>query len=695
MTVMEDKTYNYRLGIDIGSTTLKIIITDQSTGEIIYRVYRRHQANINPTLAEELRKVSHTFPQAAFALAITGSAGMGIAERTGAPFVQEVVASVEVVTRMYPRTRTLIDLGGEDAKMVFFRPGRQPDIRMNGSCAGGTGAFIDQMADLMNLQVEDLNQLALAGETIYPVASRCGVFAKTDVQNLISRHIPAPDLALSILHTVALQSITSLARGMDIEPEILCTGGPLTFVSALRAAFRTLLKLGESQLILPDNSEYFPAWGAALRPEAVAFDLHTLIARLETADNHREDTLPALFEGEAGYEQWRRERKLKALARQPLGSQPEVNCFIGIDSGSTTTKVLVMDEEARLIYTFYEKNEGNPLRKVVDGMRSFYDEAAAKGVRVNVLSSAATGYGEDLIRSALGLHYGIVETMAHLSGAQYVDPDVSFVLDIGGQDMKSIFIDKGVISHIEINEACSSGCGSFLQNFASTMNLTMADFTRQACLSGAPSDLGSRCTVFMNSKVKQSLRENAGLGNISAGLAYSVMKNCLFKVLGMSNLNRLGEHIVVQGGTFRNDAVYRALELLSGKSVSSTDQPELMGAFGAALYARKAWQKDPPRPGFARQEDLPDLDTVETKEMQCKGCTNKCAVLRLTLPQRQPFLRRQQMRKDVLQQNLRPQQRLQRLRDQERTPLRPPPARRNKPPQRPSLDRHSPCAEYV
>ncbi|MDR1918296.1 MAG: acyl-CoA dehydratase activase-related protein [Tannerellaceae bacterium] len=620
------------MGVDIGSTTLKIVIVNRQD-EPIHKIYRRHKAHINKVFAEELQAIIHAFPDTDFTICMTGSAGMGISERTGIPFVQEVVASVEVVKRLYSDTHTLIDLGGEDAKMVFFTPGRQPDIRMNGSCAGGTGSFIDQMADLMNLSLDELGEQAFRYETLYPVASRCGVFAKTDVQNLLSRNIPLADVAMSILHTVALQSMTSLARGMDVCPPVLCVGGPLTFLPALREAFKSLLKLDDTELILPEYSEYFPALGAALhlspRPplHKRGEDLTELIGRLETVSCERRDSLPALFDGERDYEEWRRNRKLTRLSRQALGTQKEVKAFLGIDSGSTTTKILLMDEEARLLYTFYEKNEGNPLKKAVEGLSRFYEEAREKGVRVNLLSSAATGYGEDLIRSALGLQHGLVETMAHLSGAQFVDPEVSFVLDVGGQDMKSIFVDQGVISNIEVNEACSSGCGSFLQNFASTMNLSMDAFSREACLSDAPSDLGSRCTVFMNSKVKQSLRENVSMGDISAGLAYAVMKNCLFKVLKMSNLRQLGEHIVVQGGTFRNDAVYRALELLSGKTVSSTDQPELMGAFGAALYARNAFKRDG-QPGA--QILLPDLDAIETKELHCKGCTNQCAVLRFT-----------------------------------------------------------------
>ena len=486
------------------------------------------------------------------------------------------------------------------------------------------------MADLMNIPVEELGRQALKYEKLYPVASRCGVFAKTDVQNLISRNVPVPDISMSILRTVAVQSVTTLARGCDIQPKILCIGGPLTFIPALRDSFVELLNLDEADLIVPTNSEYFPAWGTALynREGETIEDISLLIQKLGIKDHKRKDVLPALFANEEEYQSWKENRKIKPLNRAELGSKKNIECFLGIDSGSTTTKILIMDTDGDIVYTFYGTNQGNSLRKVIEGLNGFYQEAKNKGVTFRFISSAATGYGEDLIKSALNLDYGIVETMAHLSGAQYVDPEVSFVLDIGGQDMKSIFTRNGVISNIELNEACSSGCGSFLQNFAATMNMGLSEFTKAACLAEYPSDLGSRCTVFMNSKVKQSLRENAALGDIAAGLAYSVIKNCLFKVLKITNLNLLGEHIVVQGGTFRNDAVYRALELLSGKSVSTTDYPELMGALGAALYARKMWQADKKLTLFTGEEVLPDVNTVDTKELQCKGCTNKCSILR-------------------------------------------------------------------
>lgn len=586
-----------KLGIDVGSTTIKMIVLDEQD-EIVYRSYKRHKTNITEVFVSEIRTIQELFSDSGFVASITGSAGMGISERIGITFSQEVVASVEVIKQKYPNTRTLIDLGGEDSKMVFFEQDKQPDIRMNGSCAGGTGAFIDQMADLMNISIEKISSLALKGTKTYPVASRCGVFAKTDIQNLISRNINSSDIALSILNAVALQSITTLARGCTIAPKILCIGGPLSFIPALRNIFVSMLNLSDGELILPENSEYFPAWGCALQAKGNELDIQQLIQKMNNKEINRTDVLPALFQDETEYLQWKVKRNIKPLSRSELAANTyfekekkqlngknRLRFFLGIDSGSTTTKILVIDENENIVFNFYAPNQGNPLKKVSEGLGEFEHQFGEYGLQ-NIETSCSTGYGEELIQSAFNLDYGIVETVAHFTGAKYVDPNVSFILDIGGQDMKSIFVSNGVISRIELNEACSSGCGSFLQNFASTMGLTLSEFTKIACLAEYPADLGTRCTVFMNSKVKQSLRENAGIGDIAAGLAYSVVKNCLFKVLKINNLTALGSNIVVQGGTFRNDAVYRALELLSGKTVSTTDMPEMMGAFGAALYAK-------------------------------------------------------------------------------------------------------------
>lgn len=618
------------MGIDAGSTTVKLVVLDGSRN-IVYKAYRRHKADVKKTLVDELGRVREMLCGAEVQVCITGSAGMGVAEHIGAQFVQEVIASVGLVQKMFPDTHVLFDLGGEDAKMVFLEDGKHPDIRMNGNCAGGTGAFIDQMASLLNIPVEELGGHAVRYEKIYPIASRCGVFAKTDIQNLISRNVPLPDIAASTLHAVALQCITALARGYDITPPVLCIGGPLTFIPALRKAFAGILGLEDGDMVLPGNSEYFPALGAALNTDESyrRFGMDELVGLLgrDTAITG-EAPLPVLFEDEASYAQWKKERNVRPLKFRDIAEGESVDCFLGVDSGSTTTKIVVMDGESNILFRFYDGNEGNSLKKVTEGLKAFYRHAEERNARINILSSAVTGYGEDLVKSALDIDHGIVETMAHLSGAQYVDPDVSFVLDIGGQDMKSMFVENGVISNIELNEACSSGCGSFLQNFASTMNMDLEEFSQKGCLSRCPSDLGSRCTVFMNSKVKQSLRENAGVDDIAAGLAYSVVKNCLFKVLKISNLNKLGDHIVVQGGTFRNDAVYRALELLSGKTVGSTDHPELMGAFGAALYAGKQWEAVPAESSFRGLPSLASVDSVRTSDLQCRGCTNNCPILK-------------------------------------------------------------------
>jgi predicted CoA-substrate-specific enzyme activase len=624
---MEVKKNVYRTGIDVGSTTLKLVIIEPESQKIIHQAYRRHKANIGEILSEELLAVEALFPGKTYMCTITGSAGMGISERLKIPFVQEVVSAVSVIGKSYRTTNVLIDLGGEDAKMVFFNNGQLPDIRMNGSCAGGTGAFIDQMADLLNVSPAELGVLAMKYEKIYPVASRCGVFAKTDIQNLISRHVPKADIAMSIFHAVALQTISSLAKGMDIKPVVLGIGGPLTFLPALRQAFEDLLG---TEVALPQHSEYFSAYGAALQNEYVKTTIPNLLDMLKDNPKKSTDTLGHLFKSKSEYVKWKSERNIKEIETYTPAPGETLNCFLAIDSGSTTTKILVMNEDAKIVYTFYDKNNGNSLATAVGGLRCFYQEMREKNISINVLASTATGYGEDLLRSALNMDYGIVETTAHLSGAQYVNPDATFVLDIGGQDIKAIFIENGAIVNIEINEACSSGCGSFLQNFASTMNLSIEDFVDRACTADAPADLGSRCTVFMNSKVKQSLRDNAGIDNIAAGLAYSVVKNCLFKVLKMSNLKQLGDNIIVQGGTFRNDAVFRAIEILSGKQISSTDRPEIMGAFGAALYARKKWKENGKKTGFGGFDSLPDCDRIITKELSCKGCTNKCSVLRFT-----------------------------------------------------------------
>ncbi|MDR0603299.1 MAG: acyl-CoA dehydratase activase-related protein [Bacteroidales bacterium] len=618
-----------KIGIDAGSTTVKFIVLDD-VGKIAYKYYCRHKTNIRQVFENGMYNIANLFPHTNFTITITGSAGLGIAERTNIPFIQEVIASIELTQKCFSNVRTLIDLGGEDAKIVLFKENGYPDIRMNGNCAGGTGVFIDQIASLLNISTQQFCDKAAKYEKIYPIASRCGVFAKTDIQNLLSRNISISDIAMSTLYAVALQNITTLLHGSNILVPILCIGGPLTFITTLREAFCRLLHLQEEDLLLPENSEYFPAWGAAMHvePRHKVYTMNELLKIYKKPETSSTQSLPALFENTETYEKWKLARKIKKINFKPIEPQKNIQCFLGIDSGSTTTKIVVIDAKQDIVYYYYANNEGNSLKKVIEGLETFYNQVDKRGSTVHILSSAVTGYGEDLIRSAFNLDYGIVETIAHLTGAQFIDQNVSYILDIGGQDMKSIFIHKGVISNIELNEACSSGCGSFIQDFASSVNMNMFDFSQKACFAQNPSDLGSRCTVFMNSKVKQSLRENAEVGDIAAGLVYSVIKNCLFKVLKISNLNVLGENIVVQGGIFKNDAMCRALELLSGKSVSTTDCPELMGAFGTALYAHCQWKTNGKISSFTGMRTLKNINNIITTKVQCKGCVNACFVIK-------------------------------------------------------------------
>lgn len=623
---------NPHVGIDVGSTTLKLVVMN-AQNDIIYKNYRRHKAKINEVLTDEFQKINELFPNTFFSIHITGSAGIGISKRTNIPFIQEVVASVNAVNYKYSAVKTMIDIGGEDAKIVLFEENRQPEIRMNGSCAGGTGAYIDQMADLLNISVSEMAVQAESSTQTYPIASRCGVFAKTDVQNLIARNIQVPDIAASIFYSVALQTLTSLGHGSKIESPVMLIGGPLTFIPTLRESFQKILNLEEEDFILPQNSQYFPAIGCAIANEEATsiFTLPQILSQLSDEGHFESDEImPVLFENDDAYTTWKMNRKIKHVNIAHIGEEKVLKCFMGIDSGSTTTKILIIDTHGNCVFKYYAPNEGDPLRKTAEGLNEFFALTEEKGVHPEFISSGATGYGEDLIKSALGLDYGIVETMAHLKGAQFVDPNVSFILDIGGQDMKSIFTKNGVISKVELNEACSSGCGSFLQTFASTVDIKIEDFARIACRAKYPYDLGTRCTVFMNSKVKQALSENAKLEDISAGLAYSVVRNCLFKVLKINNLNELGDNIVVQGGTFKNDAVFRALELLSGKKVSSTDMPEMMGALGAALYAQSMYRKDQKSTRFTGIESLPHPENIQKRELNCKGCTNRCKVLRFS-----------------------------------------------------------------
>ena len=614
----------YKLGIDAGSTTVKLSVSD---GENVLRSsYARHNADVAGALARELEKLAEIFPQSKFSVCITGSAGMGIAERCGFKFVQELVAEVRAARAMGLKNATIIDIGGEDAKMIFLSENRSPDIRMNGSCAGGTGAFLDQMAALLGVEIGAMGDMALESKKIYPIASRCGVFAKTDVQNLISRRLDLADISASIFRAVALQCAGSLARSTKISKPVLCVGGPLAFLKALRGAFAGVLKIESSSMLVPKFSETFAAAGAAFAAEGAELSIAEILEKLGLsggAENSK--PLPALFEGEPEFKNWLENLSVKKIASREIEEGENLEVFVGADSGSTTSKLVVLDSSGRMVFCRYAPNSGRPLERMREFFAEFSALAKSKNASVKVLGSAATGYGEDLIKAAFNLDFGIVETMAHLQAAKWISPEVSFVLDIGGQDMKSIFVENGAVKNIELNESCSSGCGSFLQGFAAMMNLSLEEFSRRACLAKSPADLGTRCTVFMNSKVKEALRNGAGIADIAAGLSYSVVKNCLLKVLKISNMESLGAHIVVQGGTFKNYAVLRAFEKLSGRKISMCESPELMGAVGAALYAKS-------RRGAgesAMSWDL-DLSKIKRQNLSCGGCSNKCAVVKFS-----------------------------------------------------------------
>ena len=614
-----------KIGIDIGSTTVKVAAVGD-TGGIIFSRYGRHHADAREVVVRMLGELQEVCGDDDVCLRLTGSVGMGFAEKCSLPFVQEVVAATKAVQKYHPEAASLIDIGGEDAKVVLFRDGRATDLRMNGNCAGGTGAFIDQMAVLLDVGVGELGSLALQAERTYPIASRCGVFCKTDIQNLVAKNVNKADIAASILHAVAVQTVVTLAHGCEITPPVVMCGGPLTFIPALLKAFKDYLSLSDDDIILPEKGEMLPALGAAMsavddeQPRKLAGFIGLLGGDSRHGNGHSLALKP-IFADEGEHSAWlgHMSRYKVGKAKLRKGGQ---DVFIGIDSGSTTTKLVVTDTSSRVLYSYYTSNKGNPIEAVEEGLKQLQEECVRTGATLYVKGSCSTGYGEDLVKASFQLDGGIVETIAHYMAAHSLDPDVSFILDIGGQDMKAMFITNGVIDRIEINEACSSGCGSFIETFAKTLGYTAAEFASLACRAAAPCDLGTRCTVFMNSKVKQALREGATVSDIAAGLAYSVVKNCLYKVLKLRDVSQLGSHIVVQGGTMRNDAVVRALETLAGIEVARCDMPELMGAYGCALYARRYSR------GGVTLDELLDKAGYTSRTLHCKGCDNQCLVVR-------------------------------------------------------------------
>ncbi len=639
----------YHIGLDVGSTTAKIAVIDEQ-GNLVYNRYERHNAQVSELTTNylgELKEILRTQGNDILVnLCVTGSVGMATAEQFRADFVQEVVAASIYARNAHPEAKALIDIGGEDAKVVFFKDNGSTELRMNGNCAGGTGAFIDQMSVLMGIDNQQMSQLAMQAQHVYPMAARCGVFAKTDVQNLMARNLPEADIAASIFHSIAVQTVVTLSHGIDFSAPILLCGGPLTFLPALRKAFCDYMKLTPEDFIVSEHSNLIPALGCAYRARKLNSGF-TSIAELEMRlkrDNGNEwhSSLEPLFKSDREHEEWLKSKEKYATETQPLGKGKQ-QVVIGIDSGSTTTKIVAVRlpsqtiGESReyiqgpdIVFTNYRLNLGNPIKAVADGLAALKQEATLRGAELEIVGSCSTGYGEELIKTAFGLDSGIVETMAHKLAATSLMPDVSFILDIGGQDMKAIFVENGAVVRMELNEACSSGCGTFIQTFAKNMNYSVADFAKLACQSKAPCDLGTRCTVFMNSKVKQVLREGASVADISAGISYSVIKNCLYKVLKLHGNDHLGGKIVVQGGTLRNDSVVRAFELLTHTEVARSNMPEMMGAYGCALHAA-AELSHRNLPNQVRSiDDLLSLAHYDTKQLQCKGCENHCYVSRYT-----------------------------------------------------------------
>ncbi len=622
----QEKTI-YKVGLDIGSTTAKTVLLKNN--DIVYSKYIRHNAKIYETITPFFRDIKNQFGNIELSISVTGSAGMGVTEKTGFNFVQEVIAETEFIKKFYPQTRVLIDMGGEDSKMIFFDKDKAPDIRMNGSCAGGTGAFIDQMVSLMDITPVELNELAKNAKQIFPVASRCGVFAKTDVQNLLSRNISKEDIALSIFNAVSIQVVNTLARGIEIEPKVMFVGGPFTFFSELTKIFVKNLKLTDNDIEKIDTPEFIPAFGSAISESEKKniFSIDEVLEKLETAKNTKivaKNRLNPLFSSKEEFEEWEKQRFSPLVKKVSFDDYKEKEFFIGIDSGSTTTKIIAMGKNREVLFRFYENNAGDPVKTVAKGLKQLRE--TIKNKDVTLAQVGVTGYGEDLIKAAFDADEGVVETIAHFTAAHFLNDKVSFILDIGGQDMKAIFIENGIVKKLELNESCSSGCGSFIETFSKNLGYGVADFAKIACNSPAPSDLGTRCTVFMNSKVKQSLRENASVDDISAGLAISVIKNALYKVLKLKNSDELGNHIVVQGGTFKNPAIHRALEVLTGKKAVCSTIPEMMGAYGAAIFAQKKYEKTKKLTKFTGLLENNQEKNFTKKQIVCHGCPNVCNV---------------------------------------------------------------------
>ena len=635
----------YFAGLDIGSTTIKIAVLDDKYN-IIYSQYRRHYSDVRKTLLTMVEEVSERFQDQEMSMMITGSGGITVAKMLDVAFIQEVAAGLAAIREFIPATDVAIELGGEDAKITYISGGIEQ--RMNGSCAGGTGAFIDQMAALLSTDVMTLNEMAKEAKTVYPIASRCGVFAKSDIQPLMNDGAAKTDVAASVFQSVVNQTISGLACGKPIRGNVAFLGGPLHFLPSLRARFIETLNLSKEQIIVPENSQIFIAMGAAISAasEQPIF-ISQLAERLLAVDQARLneiERLPMLFEDEQQLAEFRARHQRNKLPTADLAASKGA-CFLGLDAGSTTSKCVLLNDKDELIYEYYCGNSGNPLESVIAILRDLYSRLPEDAY---IAKAAVTGYGESLIMHALKIDIGEVETIAHYKAAQRLLPGVDFILDIGGQDMKCLRIKNQAIDGILLNEACSSGCGSFIETFANALDMSAEEFSHQALLAPHPVDLGSRCTVFMNSRVKQAQKEGASVGDISAGLSYSVIKNALFKVIKVRGPQDLGEKIIVQGGTFLSEAALRAFELISGQEVVRPDKAGLMGAYGAALIAHENWQSGCST--IVSADRLADF-TIEKSTRRCGRCSNNCLLTISEFPDGSRHISNNRCEKGADQQN--------------------------------------------
>ncbi len=637
-------TKAYRLGIDVGSTTVKLVILDPETGEMLHSVYRRHHARQLETTLTLIEEAKALFPENKFKAAVCGSGGKPVASQLGVPFIQEVVANAAAVCALYPTARTAIELGGQDAKIIFFEYDEQKktleasDMRMNGSCAGGTGAFIDEIASLLDVAPEDYEALAAAGTHVFDISGRCGVFAKTDIQPLLIQGAAREDIALSAFHAIVKQTIGGLSQGLELKPPIIFEGGPLTFHPTLIRVFAERLNLSEDEILVPEHPETIVALGTAMAvdklfPDAEPVTLDILARRLkdkssaQAAETHK---APPFFKSEKEYQAFEaRHGAERREVEDPVIEDGKIRAYLGIDSGSTTSKMVLMDENERVIDRFYSPNQGQALNIVREGIRGFYDKYEKQGIQLDILGVGTTGYGEQMLAKAFGADLHIVETVAHAQACLKYFPDATFLLDIGGQDMKAIWLENGVITNIMLNEACSSGCGSFLETFAANLDIPVEKIAETAFSSPTPASLGSRCTVFMNSTIITEQRAGRTPEDIMAGLCRSIIENVFTKVVRVTNTDQLGDHIVVQGGTFNNEAVLRALEEYLGREVTLASYSGEMGALGAALLTKQEIEENGYANGhcssFIGRQAVEEFSYETKTGVKCPRCANHCS----------------------------------------------------------------------